>query len=152
MKRPGLDLIRAAIKARMQAGEDMHYVTVWQAAESASRNWARDTLRLWHKAGEIHICGWRQHLQGPPSPIYRWGTGKDANKPPRQTCAEKCRKWRANHPEKSAADRKRSAARNRKTPILDPIHAAMLGYKKHGKNAWIKPNDKEPAHTNNEAA
>jgi ClpP class serine protease len=50
--------------------------------------------------------------------------------------------YRATNPEKVAAANARSAMRRRKTPLLDPIHAAMLGYVWHG-NAWIKKNEQK---------
>ena len=81
-------------------------------------------------------------MSGPPAPFYRWGKGKDAARPAPLGNSAKNRKWRKNNPEKVAAANARAAMRRRKTPLLDPIHAAMLGYVWHG-NAWIKKNEQK---------
>ena len=63
------------------------------------------------------------------------------------TNAEKCERWRTAHPERVAIARKRTTFKNRRSPILDPITAAMLGYTRHG-TGWVKKN---PASTSQEA-
>ena len=55
------------------------------------------------------------------------------------TNAEKCERWRAAHPDKLAVTRTRTACKNRRSPILDPITAAMLGYTRRG-TGWVKKN------------
>ena len=56
-------------------------------------------------------------------------------------------RWRAAHPDKLAVARKRTTFKNRRSPILDPITAAMLGYTRRG-TGWVKKN---PASTTQEA-
>ena len=43
----------------------------------------------------------------------------------------------AAHPERVAIARKRTTFKNRRSPILDPITAAMLGYTRRG-SGWVK--------------
>lgn len=141
MIRPRLDQARQAIRARLQAGEELHWRDVWATVEDSSRTWAHDTLRKWHKAGEIHVVRWKRGMSGPAMPVYRWGPGKDAKRPEAMPNSKKCARYRRANPEKVAASQRRSHLRRRKGPILDPIIAAMLGYKKHGAG-WIKPKEK----------
>ena len=48
-----------------------------------------------------------------------------------------CERWRAAHPDKLAVARKRTTFKNRRSPILDPIAAALLGYTRRG-TGWVK--------------
>ena len=45
----------------------------------------------------------------------------------------------AAHPDKVALARKRDVFKRRRSPILDPITAAMLGYTRRG-TGWVKKN------------
>jgi len=45
----------------------------------------------------------------------------------------------AAHPDKVAVARKRDVFKRRRSPILDPITAAMLGYTRRG-TGWVKKN------------
>jgi hypothetical protein len=76
-------------------------------------------------------------MQGPAMPTYRWGAGVDAPRPANMTNAEKCERWRAAHPDKVTVARKRDVFKRRRSPILDPITAAMLGYTRRG-TGWVK--------------
>jgi hypothetical protein len=78
-------------------------------------------------------------MQGPAMPTYRWGAGVDVPRPANMTNAEKCERWRAAHPDKVAVARKRDVFKRRRSPILDPITAAMLGYTRRG-TGWVKKN------------
>ena len=86
-------------------------------------------------------------MQGPAMPTYRWGAGMDVPRPANMTNAEKCERWRTAHPDKVAVARKRTTFKNRRSPILDPITAALLGYTRRG-TGWVKKN---PASTSQEA-
>lgn len=86
-------------------------------------------------------------MQGPAMPTYRCGAGVDVPRPANMTNAEKCERWRTANPEKVAIARKRTTFQNRRSPILDPITAAMLGYTRRG-TGWVKKN---PASTSQEA-
>ena len=142
VKKLRLDADRAAVQKRMEAGEEMDTFAVWKATETGSKKWANDTLRNWHREGKVYISKWVRGMSGPPAPFYRWGKGKDAARPAPLGNSAKNRKWRKNNPEKVAAANARAAMRRRKTPLLDPINAAMLGYVWHG-NAWIKKNEQK---------
>lgn len=137
MKRPALDALRARIARRMQAGAIMTWRDVWAFAPDASRAWAHDTLRNWRKSGLIHVIEWRRGQQGPATPAYRWGAGDDAPRPAPYSVAQKCERWRARNPDAVARARRRYCYKRRKTPILDPLHAALLGYRRHG-GGWVK--------------
>ena len=63
----------------------------------------------------------------------------DVPRPANMTNAEKCERWRAAHPDKLAVARKRATFKNRRSPILDPIAAALLGYTRRG-TGWVKKN------------
>ena len=137
-----LDADRAAVQKRMEAGEEIDAKEVWRSTETGSRSWAKDVLKRWHREVKIYISRWERGQQGEPAPFYRWGKGKDEARPAPLGNSAKNRKWRKNNPEKVAAANARAAMRRRKTPLLDPIHAAMLGYVWHG-NAWIKKNEQK---------
>ena len=143
VKKLKLDADRAAVQKRMEAGEEMDCVAVWRSSEAGSKNWAYDTLRNWYREKKVYIARWERGNQSPPSPFYKWGQGKDAPRPKPLSDAEKNKRWRERHPEKVKASAARASFLKRKTPILDPIHAALCGYKRQG-NAWIK---KDETHT-----
>ena len=65
------------------------------------------------------------------------GAGMDMPRPANMSNAEKCERWRTAHPERVAIARKRTTFKNRRSPILDPIAAAMLGYTRRG-SGWVK--------------
>lgn len=137
-----LNADRIAIRNRMMSGERMDYLTVWRSTETGSKNWAFDTLKMLHRENLIHIVEWRRGSSGgSPSPLYAWGRGTDAAKPVRYENKEKCRRYveklKAVSPDKYEAQRLRQALRDRKSPLMDPIIAAMLGYARHGKG-WTK--------------
>lgn len=132
MIRPSLDAIRASIRLRLQQGEEMDWLTVWRAAPDASRTWAHDTLRILHRAGAIHIARWKRGMQGPACPVYLWGQGVDAERPKKLTSAQKCKAWRRRNPEKVQQANKRHTFLYGKKPLLDPIHAALLGIPARG--------------------
>lgn len=132
----------------MEDGELFDWKDVWDSAPQMSDKWARLVLWRWHKRdGLIHIAKWRRQKYGPPRPVYRWGTGEDAARPERLTNAEVVRRYKKrlekNDPDKRKAQTEKQRLSKRTTPILDPIHAALLGYTRRG-NAWIK---KMKAHT-----
>lgn len=137
MIRPELNLVAAKVRARLQAGEELTWRDAWAMAPDASRTWAHQTMRKMYTKGEIHIVAWTRSQQGPPMPTYGWGPGMDARRPANMTNAEKCERWRTAHPEKLAIARKRTTFKNRRSPILDPIVAAMLGYARRG-TGWVK--------------
>jgi hypothetical protein len=147
-KKLRLDAEKAAIRTRMEAGEIMDSYTVWRSSTTGTYKWAYATLSKWHQAGLIHIAHReRRPNGGTPRPFFRWGKGKDA--PPLDPLPDAVKhrryvlKLRAD-PERFEAFKDRRALHARKTPKLDPIHAAMLGYVRQG-NAWIKKN--ETTHT-----
>ena len=142
-KKFALDADRAAVQKRMEAGEEIDAKEVWRSTETGSRSWAKDVLKRWHREGKVYISRWERGQQGEPAPFYKWGAGKDAKRPNPLGSAAASRKWRKNNPDKVAIGAARAIFRRRTTPILDPIHAAMCGYKRQG-NAWIK---KDETHT-----
>ena len=137
MIRPELRRIAAQVRACLQSGKALTWRDVWAMAPDASRTWAHDTLRKLRAKGEIHVADWTRNMQGPAIPTYRWGAGVDAPRPANMTNAEKCERWRAANPEKVAIARKRDVFKRRRSPILDPITAAMLGYIRRG-TGWFK--------------
>lgn len=139
MIRHELRRIAAKVRARLQSGEAVTWRDVWAMAPDASRTWAHDTLRKIYRKGEIHVSDWTRSMQGPAMPTYRWGAGVDVPRPANMTNAEKCERWRAAHPDKVAVARKRDVFKRRRSPILDPITAAMLGYTRRG-TGWVKKN------------
>lgn len=133
----------------------MDSFAVWKSSSTGTYKWAYATLSRWHKAGLIHVTKWERRPDGgKPRPFYRWGKGEDA--PPIAPIPDAIKHQRymkklRDDPARLAAHHDRRALRERKTPKLDPIHAAMLGYRRHGK-AWIKPNEQEPARPDHQAA
>lgn len=144
MIRPELNRVAAKVRARLQAGEALTWRDVWAMAPEASRTWAHDTLRKLYAKGEIHVVAWTRSQQGRPMPTYKWGPGMDARRPPSMTNAEKCARWRDAHPEKIALARKRYVFKRRKSPFLDPIAAALLGYTRRG-TGWVKKSTTSPS-------
>ena len=135
-----LDADRAAVQKRMEAGEEMDLNVIWKSTQTGSRTWAKSVLKRWHEEGKIHISRWARSNQGVPAPFYRWGEGKDEKRPGPLGCAAASKKWRKNNPEKYKAGLARAVFKRRTTPLVDPIHAAMLGYKRRG-NTWTKKNE-----------
>lgn len=74
----------------------------------------------------IHIKGWRRNTGGAFSARYVAGPGKDAQKPPALTGAQKYRRYINNNPEAAlnSAARKRLA---RHKPKRDAMTAALFG-------------------------
>lgn len=148
-----------AVKAKLQAGEIMDWKMVWATSNDRSAKWARHVLWRLHKGGEIHIKHWKRFDLGPARPFFAWGAGIDAERPRNLTNAEVVKRYvsrlQEDNPQKLKAQKLRSNMKKRTTPILDPIHAMMLGYVRV-RGVWVKPtkaaNDKEPAHTDNKAA
>ena len=134
------------VVARMKAGELMDWKKAWSASDCVPQ-WGHWILSKLHKNGEIHIAKWQRGDSGPPRPLFAWGSGTDAPKLKAMTRAQLSRRYRkriaANNPDKAVAQSERKNLKQRTTPILDPIHAALLGYKRHGK-AWIKKDEKLP--------
>ena len=147
VKKIRLDIDRDAVRARMESGEQMDSFAVWKASETGTYQWAYATLSRWHKAELIHIAKWiRRENGGMPRPVFAWGKKKDAPKPRPMSETEKASRYREKmraDPERWSAYCSKRSVRERTTPILDPIHAALLGYKRHGK-AWIKKDEKLP--------
>ena len=137
MIRRSLEALRAKVRAQMKRGAEYSWRDVWAKADDASRTWAHDTLRTWHRAGEIHVVRWVRGKQGPAMPVYRWGAGKDAPRQAPLGNSEKSKRWRDAHPEKVARASRRTVFKRRKSPLLDPIHAMMLGYRRIGAG-WSK--------------
>lgn len=134
--------VRETIRARMEAGELMDWHGIWRIADS-SPCWARKVLWQWHADGLIHITKYRRGDAGDYRPLYSWGPGQDARRPKALTAAQKCKRWRKAHPDKVAVAKKRAVFRNRTTPMLDPIVAALTGYHRRGPS-WVKRRRKEP--------
>lgn len=85
----------------------------------------------------------RARLQSGEALTWRdvWAMAPDASR------SWACERWRTANPEKVAIARKRDVFKRRRSPILDPITAAMLGYTRRG-TGWVKKN---PASTSQEA-
>lgn len=142
MKRPALDAEREAIYARMRDGERFTLLDVWRSTKIGTKSWAFDTLKIPHRQGLTHIASWRRSPSGPMSPVYRWGAGKDAPKPKPLTDAQKCKRYRkkmkTEDPDRYAAMTRKHRYHRRKTPLMDPLLALVTGYRRHGRNAWVK--------------
>ena len=141
VKKLRIDADRAAVRLRMEAGEQMGTAAVWKATETGTYKWAYATLSNWYKAGLIHVARWQPRIDGGmPQAIYAWGPGKDAHRPAPVPIKERARRYREAlkaDPERYAQHCARRMLRDRKTPFMDPIHAAMLGYRRHGKG-WVR--------------
>lgn len=142
MKRPVLEAEREKIYARMQAGERFTLLDVWRSTETGTKSWAFETLKRPHRQGLTHIAEWRRSPVGPMSPVYAWGSGKDAPKPKPLTDAEKCKRYRTRmkqeEPERFAAMRMKQKFKHRRTPLMDPLIALATGYRKKGRGGWVK--------------
>lgn len=55
---------------------------------------ARAIFRMLHLRGWVHIRTWRRGRQGPASPVFAIGPGKDAPRPASLTAAQKCKRYR----------------------------------------------------------
>ena len=141
VKKKVLDIDRESVRLRMEAGEQMGTAAVWKATETGTYKWAYATLSNWYKAGLIHVARWQPRIDGGmPQAIYAWGPGKDAHRPDPVPIKERARRYREAlkaDPERYAQHCARRTLRDRKTPFMDPIHAAMLGYRRHGKG-WMR--------------
>ena len=144
VKKKRLDIDREAVRARMEAGEHMDTFAVWKSSDTGTYQWAYATLTRWHAAKLVHIARWiRRPNGGMPRPVFAWGDKPDAPKPAPMTETEKAKRYKQKlraDPERWSAHCARRSFRERTTPILDPIHAALLGYKRQG-NAWIKKDE-----------
>lgn len=145
MKRPALDSVRAQVAARLESGEGLTWRDVWRMSDDASSSWARQVLVQLHRSGQAHIADWLYGVQRLPIAQYRGGKGQDKPRPQKLSNAEKCARWRAAPPNKVAIARKRARFLRRKSPFMDPIQAALLGYVKHGKG-WIKKSKESQCH------
>lgn len=47
-----------------------------------------------HEAERIHICRWMRGSTGPFRPVYRWGKGKDVDRPAPLSTGEICKAYR----------------------------------------------------------
>lgn len=137
MKRPVLDAVRAEVRRRLQAGEQLSKVDVLKMAVAGSNSWANDTLRNLHSAGLVHIVRYQRDQPGLAAPVYAWGAGKDAKRPGKLSNAQKARRWRRANPEQAELPAKKALLKRRRSPPLDPVTAALLGCRKHG-DGWIK--------------
>lgn len=141
VKKKVLDIDRESVRQRMEAGEQMDVVAVWKATATGTYKWAYSTLHQWRKAGLIHVAQWHKRSDGgQPQPTYAWWPGEDAPRPARFTAQDKARRYMEAlkaDPERYAHFCARRSMRERKNPFMDPIHAAMLGYKRCGKG-WMK--------------
>lgn len=157
-KKKRLDIDREAVRARMEAGEEMDSFAVWKSTKTGTYQWAYATLSRWHKAKLIHVCKWiRREYGGMPRPVFAWGNKEDAERPNPLSKIERERRYM----EKLRADPlrwqthcARRSVLERTTPILDPIHATMLGYVRC-RGVWIKPSkaaNEKPAHPDQPAA
>lgn len=63
------------------------------AAHTADRHASR-ILRYLHDHEAVHIANWRRGRCGPPTALYRWGTGTDAVRPEPLKAALKCKRYR----------------------------------------------------------
>lgn len=88
-----------------------------------------------HRAGKAHIVGWtRASAHGAMIKVIAFGPGKDAPRPPRQTNAMICKRWRNRHPEQARAIdrdyRLRQRIREGRLPVAkDELLTATLGSK-----------------------
>ncbi len=116
------------VRARLQAGEVVDYRDLNQLAARPS-HYANQVLRDWHKAGLTHIAEWERNRAGLPIPRYRWGDGKDAQRPKPLTAYETMMRSRKNNPEWKIRDSAMAKCRRlrRRPPPLDPIISALLG-------------------------
>lgn len=141
VKKKVLDIDRESVRQRMEAGEQMDTAAVWKATATGTYKWAYATLSRWHKAGLVHVAQWHKRTNGgQPQPTFAWGPGEDAPRPGPLSGKDKARRYMETlkaDPERYAHFCARRSMRERKTPFMDPIHAAMLGYKRHGKG-WMK--------------
>ena len=129
---------RDLIRSEMQAGSNMTWKGVMRRVPSASKTWAHETLRNWHKAGKIHVVRWRRGKQGPALPVYRWGAGNDATRPKPLTNSQKSRRWRKANPDLVAAHRTRVHEFRVRMPRLDPVLSALLKRRRLGDPRWLK--------------
>lgn len=57
-------------------------------------------LKQLREAEQIHVCRWIRGATGPFRPVYRWGKGKDAERPVPVSVAESCKTYRQRQREK----------------------------------------------------
>ena len=127
MIRPELTRIAAKVRARLQSGEALTWRDgPWRPMHRAP---GHDTLRKLYRNGEIHVADWTAACKAGDADLPM-GAGMDVPRPPNMSNAEKCERWRNAHPEKVAIARKRTTFKNRRSPILDPIAAALF---------WLHP-------------
>lgn len=85
---------------------------------------------LGHLRADVHISGWARAMpRNYPIPVYAWGAGKDAKKPPRVTTTE-CGRRRRRELKMDAEkfmelEKRRKAAQIQ--PFRDPLVEAMYG-------------------------
>lgn len=129
-KRPELSACRAETIARMQAGEQMTWKKLIRLAKHAnpSRTWPHDTLNRLHNQGYIRILKYIRGKAGPAMPVYIWADGKpDAVRPAPLTNGQKCKRWKARHPDRVRLSELRyTARRNMRKPIIKNVVANFV--------------------------
>ena len=124
-KRPELTACRKDAIARLKAGEQMTWKKLIHLAKHASpsRTWPHDTLNRLHNQGCIRILRYVRSKAGPAMPVYIWADGKpDAVRPAPLTNGQKCKRWKARHPDKVRISTLRYVARrNMKKPLIKSV-------------------------------
>jgi hypothetical protein len=83
-------LIKTQLGKRDQTAQMLHVTTGLNVSTIYG------TLKAIQANGEIHIAAWERSIRsGKLLPIYRFGAGKEAPKPPKLTSTEKQRRYRA---------------------------------------------------------
>lgn len=103
--------------------------TIASRAYVGVRTFTNSYQQLLIEAGLIHIAAWRRSARGPFTPLFSFGPGEQAKKPPRLTDAEVSKRWK----EKTGYDELRKLNRKLMRPA-DAMLAALMGLPARGKH------------------
>lgn len=102
------------------------------------RTFGNGYQQLLIEAGLIHVAEWRRSARGPFTPLFSFGPGEPAPKPPRLTDAEVSKRWK----EKTGYDELRKLGRQLARPH-DRMLAALMGVPSRGRH--FKEHHNKPA-------
>lgn len=111
---PGSPSMRRIVVALVAHGPMSPEEIALEACMSESTLTHAQYLKTLRAAGLVHVFKWDRSHNGPPTPIWAAGPGKDAKRPKPYSTAEKCRRWKKS----TGYNRRSSEARRIQTTYL----------------------------------
>lgn len=123
---PGMRRIRETLR---YARAPLDGETIAKRAYVGVRTFTNSYQQQLLEAELIHIAGWRRNVRGPFIPLFAFGPGEPAPKPPKLTEAEVCKRWK----ERTGYDELRKLNRKLMRPT-DALLAALMGLPSRGRH------------------